>query len=222
VGIKNMKFSKVILLLASIGIFFLGVMNQEGYASLITYDFTGSVVIVDPLLSGQFNTTQTISGSFTYDTSTPDSDPTDFSGFYYNAITALTFRIDGYTGSFILSPINESVVIKDDGADLLYFLTGVAAPDIGPLPAFGFDLGFVDYTRSAFTNDSLPETIPDPSFFDLSVWGYHVQTAGDFHSVWGDFTSFTKAPSQVPEPSTMLLIGTGLAGVGIMRKRFKK
>lgn len=36
----------------------------------ITYTFTGSVVEIDPSLSSTFNTSQTLSGSFTYESST--------------------------------------------------------------------------------------------------------------------------------------------------------
>ncbi len=71
----------------SVLIFGIGVQN--GYTSLMTYDFTGDVTFVSPGLSGYFNTTHTVSGSITYDTSTPDSYPDIHYGNYQNAITDL-------------------------------------------------------------------------------------------------------------------------------------
>jgi hypothetical protein len=60
--------------------------------------------------------------------------------------------------------------------------------------------------------DLLTLSIPGMVYFDVFT------TAQDTFGV--DQLSFN-TPSGVPEPCTFLLIGFGLAGVGLLRRRFK-
>jgi hypothetical protein len=64
----NMKKATVIALFAMVGLM---ANTAPGSAEQVTYTFTGTVGSVDPSLSGTFNTTMTLSGSFTYETTTP-------------------------------------------------------------------------------------------------------------------------------------------------------
>ena len=41
----------------------------EAFATPITFTFTGNVTFVDPLLAGTFNPAQTLSGSYTFESS---------------------------------------------------------------------------------------------------------------------------------------------------------
>src|SRR5437762_4516413 len=60
--------------LLAIGILSIGVVPaavEEAHATLITFNFQGTVSSVDASLSTRFNTTQTLSGSYTFESTTP-------------------------------------------------------------------------------------------------------------------------------------------------------
>lgn len=65
------------------------------------------------------------------------------------------------------------------------------------------------------------ETAP-PTLLTLTA----ASNSGTFFSanfnVYSDFTEGGDTDRPVPEPSTFLLLGAGLAGVGLMRRKFKK
>jgi hypothetical protein len=216
---------KAVLVSFFVGIFLLIAIIQEGQASLITYNFTGNVDHLSPLLSGQFNTMQTLSGSLTYDTSVPDSDSSSDSAYYLNSIAALTFTIDGYTG-VSLGAHNHTIIDNNSSmnSDMIAFEAhNISAPSIGTLLPDSFSLYFYDFSQSALSNDTFPEIMPDLSLFNVTQWEYVVKdTDGSIlATIIGNITPYTAEPSQVPEPSTVLLIGTGLALVGVLRKSFK-
>jgi len=65
------------------------------------------------------------------------------------------------------------------------------------------------FTSTNFTGSSL-----------LTLNMYAFQIGSDvFGALWGGKLTDVTPPSQVPEPATVLLIGSGLAGLGLLRRR---
>jgi PEP-CTERM motif len=102
--------------------------------------------------------------------------------------------------------LDETVVVTDDYSGLLGSVTA-----LDPLPASFF------YTRTFG-----PYGPGDVGTFDVLNNAYFVtnDTGATGDSNWT--VRVTVSPTAVPEPSTFLLLGAGLAGVGLLRRRFKK
>ena len=67
-------------------------------AAPVTLTFTGTVGSVDPGLSSQFANNQTISGSYTFESTTAAVAGSTSAVSQFNALTALNFDLGGYTG----------------------------------------------------------------------------------------------------------------------------
>lgn len=205
------------LLLAALG---------QASASPVTYVFTGTVTSVDPGLAATFNTSQTLSGSFTYESATPGvfygSPASGFSN-YYGALSDFRMTIGSYTAtppfghdSFSGVQVANNWSVSGDRFNVGARLSGV--------PFYGFNpygaLFLEDPSNSEFTNTELA------SVGDLSGWPSRSAHYGWWYLAFsydgssprvdGRLTSITRAG--IPEPSQLTLLLTAGALVLVARK----
>lgn len=186
---------------------------HQASASIVKHDFAGQV------LSSQGNwitngvaVGDPVTGFFAYDLATPDGDPSSDGGLYLLSqpdIFALT--VDGFV--FSAGPVQISVA-NDGGGSFDQFNYKVTPPvSSGALTLSSGYIVLEDSTATAFNSGALPVSLNLGDFDIARVW-LGADPAGG--SVLGIIiTSLTL----VPEPGSLLLLVTGLAGLRFMRRR---
>jgi len=85
-----------------------------------------------------------------------------------------------------------------------------------------FNIGLVDTSAMAFTTDTLPLVPPTLGSFDSFTNLIRFENNGG-KDVRFDLTSFELSTPAVPEPSSIVLLGIGVAGLLIRnRRRYSK
>ena len=205
----------------------LGGLPQSTYAALLDITVTGTVdQVTNPVLASQFNTSQTMSATITYDTSTAGTSglaPVYLTTFNF-AIKGGSFSIDGYEGTIPTGLIR----VRDDDptlGDAVQWIGAAEADPVGTQEAERFGLLFDDPTGAAIDNFALPLTLQDLEDFTDRRWGLSfggVLGEGTPIGVAGPLASVTiteqPAPA-VPMTSTLPLMAIGLAGMGQLRRR---
>jgi len=198
----------------SIGMFDAAVAD----ATPITFNFAGNVASVDSSLGSTFSVGQTLSGSYTFESTTADSEVDPAFGLYGNALTTLSFTIGSYIGTLGVGASEFAVSNSPPpptGIGDFYDLTAdpVSGPSVGSDPPKTFALRVRDDTASALSSDALPVTPPDLAIFTSTTWFLLFDSGAQ---VGGPLTSLTLA---IPEPSSLVLFIYGLAGLALWARR---
>lgn len=200
-----------------------GAAAQQSVAAPVTFQFKGTVTSVSAALSPPFNIGDTLSGSYTFESTTAPRGGSNATTAVFDALTSLTLTIGGYTASS-----NAAAEIqtgnRDDIAEFTdrYFVLsraseGLSGPNVGSalLVAFGFRID--DSTGNVFASAlDLPTTL-DLSDFDATDFGLDFELDGEPVRVGG---FLTRIGLPVPAPGMVALFGlaTLLAG-GLVRRR---
>jgi hypothetical protein len=180
-------------------------------ATIITYDYTGV----------SSDGTSSVAGSFGYDTDAEDQWPADnnhgryLTGFINATVTGGIY--DGSVFNYTESGTDAGDLFIDafysDGDKSFFDMREWIVYD----SEFWTRLILMDQTAPfARTDDLLP---PDLILADYDYGRLYVGPVTDFACYL--ITSITKRSEPVPEPSTFLLLGFGLAVIGLLRRRYK-
>ncbi|MBU6435353.1 MAG: hypothetical protein KGS09_18640 [Nitrospirae bacterium] len=202
-----------------LGLIFLGMIacflpNAPASADILQFSFTGAVSDVNSSLFPTFNNGQTLFGSITVDSSTPDTNSSGPISQYNNAIKNLTLSLGPM--------INATLGATDNSIQIHHFASfdryAIGAPLTGsPVPVIG-----VTPVSFNFDGDASPAFPPSLSSFMSNHWRLTFSGAGN-PTILGSLTSLTL--TSVPLPAAVILFGTGLvalAGLGAGNWRRQK
>lgn len=184
-----------------------------GNAANVQFHFSGSVAEVHGGVftaggtgSNGFGSSLPLSGSFTFNSATPDVLPADPSwGLYVNPVQNMNLQIGNYTATF--SPGSSVMqMINNPGLGNTFKLTlnGFTSTPamINGLAPTTFEMELINPNGNVFTNDHLPTTPPSLSSFASNQW--RLVFSGVGNRVQGALTSL------VPLPAAVWLFGAGL------------
>lgn len=197
-------------------------------ASQVTYFFGGQLNYVDTQLTPSFAAGSQFSGSFTYESTTPDNAPLDPDSGYYLPGPPFSITLNGITVSHTGGGGGSVAVLNDLGGTDQFSVNALGVVTNGTV-ANGyvrpvFILLLEDISASAFASDALPSAeLNLDSFSYSSVELSFFNLASDNASVRGqlNYLSLTNpnTATGIPEPGSLAMLALGLYALGYTAKR---
>ncbi len=209
-------------------IFALSSCTLPTQAELITIEISGEVYeVYDPFshLGGRININDTITGTYTYDSDTPAyTDGLVYGNVYIHSEPpyGMFLEVEGIKFETDPENVDFSIWIADDCPtypDVYDYYSAASFKNLSSdneITVGWIDFSLSDSSGQALSNMDLPLTAPALDDWESST----LQISEDIGFFPGDgFIIKSHITSAVPEPSTMALLGAGLVGVIIRKKR---
>jgi hypothetical protein len=194
----------------------------------LTFIYEGLIdsILVPTAYESAFNPFlgKTIRVEYTFESTTPDSDPHTSYGEYLDAITGITMTLGAvvYSASFGHIGISNDIGVDQYGFVVFGVFDGMTGPSVGGLFPERFSLALQDGTSTFFSSDTLPTMQPDPSAFPF-LGGMSFLFSDPADPIYLGGTEFVQLSSNnlyvVPEPASASLLAAGLATLAIRVRR---
>lgn len=206
-----MNTMKRLNLYAGLGVILWSMLSSSlvvATAAPVTFSFVGDVTSVHPDLGSTFSTSQTLTGSYTFDPATVgDSNPNGNIGRYNGAITNLNVTIGSYTATLGNSGSNF-IEIRNLASERYEVRAPLTGPLVGGFSPLRFRIELINGT-GAFSSDELTATPPSLNAFVIDRFRLVFEDGNGTARVRGSLTALTA----VSLPAAFLLFGAGLVAL---------
>ena len=193
----------------------------EAVAIPITFRIEGTVDTVPVALSSDFDTSQTLSGNYTFDSTTPDLNPSNPNQGQYVG-TGVSFAVgpSRVTGPAVV--LNVSTGLKATYSLNAGAGTGTGSlvgPSIAGLPVDEFEIFLNDTSGSALSSDALPLIPLSLGLFDTNRWSLSFDDGsgpGRGPAVDGTLTSISSFTENIPIAAGTNVTGIALGGTSVV------
>jgi hypothetical protein len=192
-------------------------------AALLQLTVSGEVTFVSGSLAATFSVGQSMSATFTYESSTLPATSLELTrATYPGALSGGSFSIGSYAGTTAgggMSTANNDTTFADR---VRFQNSGIAAASILTHQPFLFDITLTDSTEAALADLTLPQVLPPLADFTQRSWYLAFSPVAllgvDQTRVEGRLLTASVTPA-VPEPEVATLMLLGALGLLLRRRR---